>query len=40
MDDVKNKPHKLTGNYKGFWEGHKKTRLAIYMVWLQNDNTK
>jgi mRNA interferase YafQ len=34
----KNKPHKLTGNYKGFWECHIKPDWLL--TWLQNDTTK
>ncbi|MBK9329068.1 MAG: type II toxin-antitoxin system YafQ family toxin [Sphingobacteriales bacterium] len=32
------KPHKLTGNYKGFWECH--IRPDWLLIWLQNDTKK
>ncbi|MDX2001745.1 MAG: type II toxin-antitoxin system YafQ family toxin [Chitinophagales bacterium] len=32
------KPHKLTGDYKGFWECHIKPDWL--MIWLQDDNSK
>ncbi|MCB9033489.1 MAG: type II toxin-antitoxin system YafQ family toxin [Chitinophagales bacterium] len=32
------KPHKLTGNYKGFWECHIKPDWLL--IWLQNDKEK
>ena len=35
---VKYKPHKLTGNYKGFWECH--IQPDWLLIWLQNDATK
>ena len=35
---AKNKMHKLTGNYKGFWECHIKPDWLL--IWLQNENTK
>jgi mRNA interferase YafQ len=34
----KNKPHKLTGNYKGFWERH--IRPDRLLIWLQNETTE
>jgi mRNA interferase YafQ len=33
----KNKPHKLTGKYKGFWECHIKPDWLL--IWLQKENT-
>ena len=35
---AKFKPHKLTGNYKGFWECH--VQPDWLLIWLQNDKTK
>jgi mRNA interferase YafQ len=35
---VKNKPHKLTGNYKGFWECH--IQPDWLLIWFQNDSEK
>lgn len=34
----KYKPHKLTGNYKGFWECH--IQPDWLLIWLQDDNKK
>lgn len=35
---VKNKPHKLVGDYNGFWECHiQPDRL---LIWFQNDEAK
>ncbi len=34
----RNKPHKLTGNYKGFWECHIQPNWLL--VWEQNDTIK
>ena len=34
----KNKPHKLTGNYKGFWECH--IQPDWLLIWFQNDKEK
>ncbi len=34
----KNKPHKLTGNYKGFWECH--IQPDWLLVWEQNNTIK
>lgn len=34
----KNKPHKLTGNYKGFWECH--VQPDWLLVWEQNDTIR
>lgn len=34
----KNKPHKLAGNYKGFWECHIKSDWLL--IWLQKESTK
>jgi len=34
----KYKPHKLTGNYRGFWECHIKPDWLL--IWLQNENTR
>ncbi len=36
--DIKFKPHKLTGNYTGFWECH--IRPDWLLIWLHNENTK
>ncbi len=33
---AKYKPHKLTGNYEGFWECH--IRPDWLLIWLQNDD--
>lgn len=35
---VKFKPHKLTGNYKGFWECH--VQPDWLLIWLQDDTSK
>jgi mRNA interferase YafQ len=35
---AKNKPHKFTGNYKGFWECH--IQPDWLLIWFQNDATK
>ena len=35
---AKNKPHKLTGNYKGFWECH--IQPDWLLIWFQNDAEK
>jgi len=35
---VKYKPHKLTGNYKGFWECH--IQPDWLLVWEQNETIK
>lgn len=35
---AKNKPHKLTGKYKGFWECHIKPDWLL--IWLQKENTR
>jgi mRNA interferase YafQ len=35
---AKYKPHKLTGNYKGFWECH--IQPDWLLIWLQNESTK
>jgi mRNA interferase YafQ len=35
---LKYKPHKLTGNYKGFWECH--IQADWLLIWLQDDTTK
>ncbi|HXL55502.1 MAG TPA: type II toxin-antitoxin system YafQ family toxin [Chitinophagaceae bacterium] len=35
---AKNKPHKLTGNYTGFWECHIQTDWLL--IWFRNDDTK
>ncbi len=32
---AKNKPHKLTGNYKNFWECH--IQPDWLLIWLKND---
>jgi len=34
----KNKPHKLTGNYKGFWECH--IQPDWLLVWEQDDTIR
>jgi mRNA interferase YafQ len=34
----KNKPHKLTGNYKGFWECH--IQPDWLLVWEQNETIR
>ena len=34
----KNKPHKLTGNYKGFWECHIQSDWLL--VWEPNDSIR
>ena len=34
----KNKPHKLTGNFKGFWECH--IQPDWLLVWEQDDSIK
>jgi len=34
----KNKPHKLTGNYKGFWECHIQPDWRL--VWEQDDTIR
>lgn len=38
MVPQKNKPHKLTGNYKGFWECH--VQPDWLLVWAQDDTIK
>jgi len=35
---AKFKPHKLTGNYKGFWECH--IQPDWLLIWFQKDATK
>ena len=35
---AKNKPHKLAGNYKGFWECH--IQADWLLIWFQNDDAK
>ncbi|HQV78072.1 MAG TPA: type II toxin-antitoxin system YafQ family toxin [Chitinophagales bacterium] len=35
---TKYKQHKLSGNYKGFWECH--IRPNWLLIWLQNDTNK
>ncbi len=35
---VKYKPHKLTGNYKGFWEYH--IQPDWLLIWLQDESSK
>jgi mRNA interferase YafQ len=35
---VKNKPHKLTGNYKGFWECH--IQPDWLLIWYRDDANK
>lgn len=35
---AKYKPHKLTGNYQGFWEFH--VRPDWLLIWLQDDEAK
>jgi len=35
---AKNKPHKLTGNYKGFWECH--IQPDWLLVWKQDDTIR
>lgn len=35
---LKNKPHKLTGNYKGFWECH--IQPDWLLVWEQDDTIR
>ncbi len=35
---AKYKPHKLTGNYKGFWECH--IQPDWLLIWLQDDSGK
>ena len=35
---AKNKPHKLTGSYKGFWECH--IQPDWLLIWFQNDKEK
>ena len=32
---VNNRPHKLTGNYKGFWECH--IQPDWLLIWFRND---
>ena len=34
---AKNKPHKLTGNYKGFWECH--IQPDWLLIWFRSDAT-
>jgi mRNA interferase YafQ len=33
--DKKHKPHKLSGNYKGYWECHVKSDLLL--IWDENE---
>jgi mRNA interferase YafQ len=35
---AKNKPHKLTGNYKGFWEC--RIQPDWLLIWFHNDTAK
>lgn len=35
---IKNKPHKLTGNYNGFWECH--IQPDWLLIWQQNESIK